>query len=210
MKSKKEIPAICEAVFGRLPERSQWVWAEIADLEKTHKASSVVLDFRDWAAENVGDDFPKGILTAYLQVASSRLSRDTQPLQQAAKNPEVVSLARTIMRASQNEITLLDKQKIRLSEALSEGFTADEILAGFKEWFSKQDVAKDGPFLAGKFAQQAADLAYGVREARIEAEKQSATREAAVLRLQAEAEIERQAAEAKKVAEESIFDPLSE
>ena len=69
-------------------------------------------------------------------------------------------------------------------------------------------MAKDGPFLAGKFAQQAADLAYGAREARIEAEKQSAAREAAVLRLQAEAEIERQAAEAKKVAEESIFDPL--
>ena len=208
MKIKKELQAVCGG-FGVKAGGYQSTWEEIQALAIAHSTGAVVRDFTAYLEEYQGDDFPQGAVLKYTQIASNRLSADSLPAVRAAKDPEVVSLARAIMRASQNEITLLDKQKIRLSEALSEGFTADEILAGFKEWFSKQDVAKDGPFLAGKFAQQAADLAYGVREARVEAEKQSAAREAAVLRLQAEAEAERQIAEAKKVAEESIFDPLS-
>jgi hypothetical protein len=209
MRIKKELQAVCGG-FGVKAGGYQSTWEEIQALAVVHTVGGVVRDFTAYLEEYQGDDFPQGAVSKYLQVASSRLSSDTVPATRAAKDPEVVSLARAIMRASQNEITLLDKQKIRLSEALSEGFTADEILAGFKEWFSKQDVAKDGPFLAGKFAQQAADLAYGVREARIEAEKQSAAREAAVLRLQAEAETERQAAEVKKKEESEVFDPLSE
>ena len=209
MRIKKELQAVCGG-FGVKAGGYQSTWEEIQALAVAHTVGGVVRDFTAYLEEYQGDDFPQGAVSKYLQVASSRLSSDTVPATRAAKDPEVVSLARAIMRASQNEITLLDKQKVRLSEALSEGFTTDEILAGFKEWFSKQDVAKDGPFLAGKFAQQAADLAYGVREARKEAEATSSAREAAVLRLQAEAETERQAAEAKKVAEELIFDPLSE
>ena len=100
MKAKKEIPAICEAVFGKLPERSQWVWSAISDLERSHKASAVVMDFREWASENVGDDFPKGILTAYLQVASDRLGSDKTGAGAAFKDPEVVSLTRELTYAS--------------------------------------------------------------------------------------------------------------
>ena len=208
MRIKKELQAVCGG-FGVKAGGYQSTWEEIQALAVVHTVGGVVRDFTAYLEEYQGDDFPQGAVSKYLQVASSRLSSDTVPATRAAKDPEVVSLARAIMRASQNEITLLDKQKIRLSEALSEGFTADEILAGFKEWFSKQDVAKDGPFLAGKFAQQAADLAYGVREARKEAEATSSAREAAVLRFQAQAEAERQAAEAKKQEESEVFDPFA-
>jgi len=208
MRIKKELQAVCGG-FGVKAGGYQSTWEEIQALAVVHTVGGVVRDFTAYLEEYQGDDFPQGAVSKYLQVASSRLSSDTVPATRAAKDPEVVSLARAIMRASQNEITLLDKQKIRLSEALSEGFTADEILAGFKEWFSKQDVAKDGPFLAGKFAQQAADLAYGVREARKEAEATSSAREAAVLRLQAQAEAERQVAEAKKQEESEVFDPFA-
>ena len=208
MRIKKELQAVCGG-FGVKAGGYQSTWEEIQALAVVHTVGGVVRDFTAYLEEYQGDDFPQGAVSKYLQVASSRLSSDSLPATRAAKDPEVVSLARAIMRASQNEITLLDKQKIRLSEALSEGFTADEILAGFKEWFSKQDVAKDGPFLAGKFAQQAADLAYGVREARKEAEATSSAREAAVLRLQAQAEAERQVAEAKKQEESEVFDPFA-
>jgi hypothetical protein len=208
MRIKKELQAVCGG-FGVKAGGYQSTWEEIQALAVVHTVGGVVRDFTAYLEEYQGDDFPQGAVSKYLQVASSRLSSDTVPATRAAKDPEVVSLARAIMRASQNEITLLDKQKIRLSEALSEGFTADEILAGFKEWFSKQDVAKDGPFLAGKFAQQAADLAYGVREARKEAEATSSAREAAVLRFQAQAEAERQVAEAKKQEESEVFDPFA-
>ena len=173
-------------------------------------SGAVLNDFDAYLSEKQGEEFFKGAASAYLSVAPYRLAEPQPGSVGSSSDPEVVSLARAIMRASQNEITLLDKQKIRLSEALSEGFTADEILAGFKEWFSKQDVAKDGPFLAGKFAQQAADLAYGVRESRVEAEKQSKVREAAVRRLQEEAEAERLRVAEEKDKEEDIFDPLSE
>ena len=208
MRIKKELQAVCGG-FRVKAGGYQSTWEEIQALAVVHTVGGVVRDFTAYLEEYQGDDFPQGAVSKYLQVASSRLSSDTVPATRAAKDPEVVSLARAIMRASQNEITLLDKQKIRLSEALSEGFTADEILAGFKEWFSKQDVAKDGPFLAGKFAQQAADLAYGVREARKEAEATSSAREAAVLRFQAQAEAERQVAEAKKQEESEVFDPFA-
>jgi hypothetical protein len=208
MRIKKELQAVCGG-FGVKAGGYQSTWEEIQALAVVHTVGGVVRDFTAYLEEYQGDDFPQGAVSKYLQVASSRLSSDSLPATRAAKDPEVVSLARAIMRASQNEITLLDKQKIRLSEALSEGFTADEILAGFKEWFSKQDVAKDGPFLAGKFAQQAADLAYGVREARKEAEATSSAREAAVLRFQAQAEAERQVAEAKKQEESEVFDPFA-
>ena len=208
MRIKKELQAVCGG-FGVKAGGYQSTWEEIQALAVVHTVGGVVRDFTAYLEEYQGDDFPQGAVSKYLQVASSRLSSDSLPATRAAKDPEVVSLARAIMRASQNEITLLDKQKIRLSEALSEGFTADEILAGFKEWFSKQDVAKDGPFLAGKFAQQAADLAYGVREARKEAEATSSAREAAVLRFQAQAEAERHVAEAKKQEESEVFDPFA-
>jgi hypothetical protein len=208
MKSKKEIPAICEAVFGRLPERAQWAWAAIADLEKTHKASSVVLDFRDWASENIGDDFPKGILKAYLDVASSRLSAHTATASVTLKDPEVVSLARELTYASGGEIAFQDKQRSRLAEVLRE-FPADLIKESFVTWLGNQDLSdpKNVSFLAGKFVQIADSLCYTAARKRNEAEQTKILRDQTATRLQEQAEQERlvKAQQEKLVAD---FDPL--
>jgi hypothetical protein len=210
MKSKKEIPAICEAVFGRLPERAQWAWAAIADLEKSHKASSVVLDFRDWASENVGDDFPKGILKAYLDVASSRLSSHTATASVALKDPEVVSLARELTYASGGEIAFQDKQKSRLAEVLRE-FSAEEIKHAFATWLGNQDLSdpKNVSFLAGKFVQIADSLCYTAKRKKQEAEETKVLREQTAARLQGQAEQER-LVKAQQEKLESAWDPLSE
>lgn len=209
MKAKKEIPAICEAMFGRLPERSQWAWSAIADLERVHKSSSVVLDFREWASENSGDDFPKGILTAYLRVASDRLSAATAPLAAVAKDPEVVSLARELTYASEGLVAFPDKQRARLGEVLKE-FSAAEIKSAFSAWLDGQDLSdpKNVSYLAGKFVQIADSLCYTARRKKQETDEARILRDQMAARLQAEAEQERlAAAEREKLVED--FDPFA-
>jgi hypothetical protein len=210
MKSKKEIPAICEAIFGRLPERSQWIWSAIADLERTHKSSSVVRDFKDWAYENVGDDFPKGILKSYLDVASDRLSATTEtPAVASARDPEVVSLARELAYASGGAVAFLDKQRIRLAEVLKE-FSASEIESAFKNWLADQDLTdpKNVSYLAGKFVQIVDSLCYSAHKRKQESDAAKIQRDETAKRLQEEAESERQKKEVEKLKEEE-FDPLS-
>jgi hypothetical protein len=174
-----------------------------------HSVGAVVRDFEEWLSETTDERFLHGPVSAYLQVATGRLSGGGAASTVSAKDPEVVGLSRTITRASEGEITFLDKQKVRLAEALKE-FTVEEIVAGFKEWFGKQDVAKDGPFLAGKFAQQAADLAFNVREDRIEKARVEKSREITKIRLQQEAETARQESERAKKLEDEAFDPLAD
>lgn len=210
MKSKKEIPAICQSILGRLPERAQWVWSAIADLERSHKASAVITDFRDWAGQNAGDDFPKGILTAYLQVASDRLGSGFTAQGGSAKDPEVVSLVRELTYASEGKIAFLDKQRARLAEVLKE-FPAAEIKSAFSAWIAEQDLldSKNVQFLAGKFVQIVDSLCYSARKRKQEADEAQAARDKAVRRLQDEAETERLLNEAKKDQEADIFDPLA-
>lgn len=211
MKSKKEIPAICQSILGRLPERSQWVWSAIADLERSHKASAVIMDFRDWAGQNAGDDFPKGILTAYLQVASDRLGSGAAGVGASAKDPEVVSLVRELTYASEGRVAFLDKQRARLAEVLKE-FPAAEIKTAFAAWISEQDLldSKNVQFLAGKFVQIVDSLCYSARRSKQDADDARVQREDAAARLQREAEAERALADKKKQEEAEVFDPLAE
>lgn len=208
MKSKKEIPAICEAVFGRLPERAQWAWSAIADLERVHKASSVVLDFRDWASENAGDDFPKGILTAYLAVASDRLGRSgSTTALQAHRNPEVLSLTRELTYLSGGSASFLDKHRARLAEVLAE-YSKEEVIDVWKTWIGEQ-IGDDPKFWAGKFVQSVDDLCYTARRKKQEAEETKALRDQTAARLQEQAEQERLAkARQEKLVED--FDPLAD
>ena len=210
MRVKKEIPAICESILGKLPERAQWAWAALADLEKSHKSSLVVADFRDWASENAGDDFPRGILKAYLDIASDRLGSTSTPPQASAKDPEVVSLVRELSYVSGGLVCFLDKQRARLAEVLKE-FSAEEIKSAFKTWLDNQDLndPKNLSFLPGKFVQIVDNLAYSARRQKQESEKAKIQRDAMAARLQEEAEIDRQAREKMKQATEEEFDPLA-
>jgi hypothetical protein len=210
MRAKKEIPAICEAVLGKLPERAQWTWAALADLEKSHKSSIIIADFREWATENAGDDFPRGILKSYLDVASSRLSSVSGSSVASAKDPEVVSLARELSYLSGGVVAFLDKQRIRLADVLKE-FSAVEITSAFKTWLDDQDLSdpKNVSFLPGKFVQIVDGLCYSAKRRKQEADQALITRNAQATRLQQEAEAERAEAEQKRLAEENSFDPLS-
>lgn len=203
MKAKREIPVICEAIFGRLPERAMWAWTAIADLERRHKASAVVMDFKNWAEENAGDDFPKGILKAYLDVASDRLSATTSPVVVAAKDPEAVKVTREITYLSGGEVSFSDKHRVRISELLRE-YTTEEIIGAWKEWAQNQD--SEPKYLAGKFVQAADDVCYAARRKAQERAQEAQVREEAARRLQEAAEAERRAQEAQQQEE---FDPLA-
>lgn len=209
MKIKKEIQAVC-AAFGEKPGGYQSTWEDAQALAVAHSVGAVVRDFTAWLEENRGDDFPYGVVSRYVQIASDRLSPSIAPAAATLKDPEVVSLARELSYLSDGQIAFLDKQKIRLSEVLKE-FTAEEITACFKSWLEEQDLSdlKNLSFLPGKFVQLVDGRAYALRKKRTEQTVAVKERAAAVIKLQQEAETARQESERARLAEENAFDPLS-
>jgi len=183
-------------------------WENLKLLSNAHGSQAVLNDFDSFLSE--GDDYPKGALSAYNQVASDRLSSNTPSLA-SAKDPEVVSLVRELSYASGGLVCFLDKQRARLAEVLKE-FTAEEIKSAFKTWVETQDLndTKNLSYAPGKFVQIADNLAYSARKQKQEAEKAKTLRDATARRLQEEAEIDRQAREKMKQDESEIFDPLAE
>jgi hypothetical protein len=210
MKIKKELQAVC-AAFGEKPGGYQSTWEDAQALAVVHSVGAVVRDFTEWMEENQGDDFSYGPVSKYLQVASARLSSGVSPVSAVLKDPEVVSLVRELSYASGGQICFVDKQRARLAEVLKE-FTAEEIKSAFKTWVETQDLndPKNLSFLPGKFVQIVDNLAYSARKQKQEAEKAKTLRDATALRLQEEAEIDRQAREKMKQDESEIFDPLAE
>jgi hypothetical protein len=208
MKIKKELQAVCGG-FGIKAGGYQSTWEEIQSLAIVHSTGAVVRDFTEWLEEMQGDDFPGGAVPNYLHVAHGRLSAPTNPVSVAARDPEVVSLTRELTYASGGNVAFLDKQRARLAEVLKE-FSAAEIKAAFSAWIAEQDLldSKNVQFLAGKFVQIVDSLAYTARKKKAEAETERSAREATVLRLQKEAEEERNTARARE--QEETFDPLSE
>jgi hypothetical protein len=161
--------------------------------------------------ENQGDDFSYGPVSKYLQVASARLSSGASPVSAALKDPEVVALVRELSYASGGQICFVDKQRARLAEVLKE-FSAEEIKSAFKTWVGAQDLndPKNVSFLPGKFVQIVDNLTYAARKQKQEAEEAKTQRDAAVVKMQEQAELERKQAEEKKAKEAQIFDPLAD
>ena len=209
MKIQTEAKAVCEA-FGVTPGGYKSDWDQMAILARTYKTGSVLNDLKEYLDEYRGDDFPRGAIPRYLQVASARLAQDAGPTAATLKDPEVVSLARELSYLSGGSVAFQDKQKIRLAETLKE-FTAEEVTSVFKTWLDEQDLTdpKNLSFLPGKFVQIAGDKAYALRKSREVRSKESVERELTVKRLQEEAETNRAAAEAVKAEESGLFDPLA-
>lgn len=210
MKIKKEIQAVC-AKFGVKAGGYQSTWEEINSLAISHSVGAVVRDFDSWMQEYLGDDFPQGAVPKYLYSASSRLGTSSVTLQAAAKDPEVVALVRELSYASGGQICFVDKQRARLAEVLKE-FSAEEIKSAFKTWVETQDLndAKNLSFLPGKFVQIVDNLTYAARKQKQEAEEAKIQRDAAVIKMQEQAELERKQAEEKKAKEADVFDPLAD
>lgn len=186
-------------------------WGELKTLADAFGSGVVLGDFDRFLESRKDDEFSKGVLVPYLREAPYRLAEDSTGVESSAKDPEVVSLARELSYLSSGLVAFADKQRGRLAEVLKE-FTAVEITAAFKSWISDQDLSdpKNVQYLAGKFVQIVDSLAYSARKHKQEAEQAKVGREAAVARLQEEAEIERQAREKMKEAEENVFDPLAD
>lgn len=183
-------------------------WENLKLLSNAHGSQAVLNDFDSFLSE--GDEYPKGALTAYNQVAADRLGSDS-PLQASAKDPEVVSLVRELSYASGGQICFVDKQRARLAEVLKE-FSAEEIKSAFVHWVDAQDLndPKNLSFLPGKFVQIVDNLTYAARKQKQEAEEAKTQRDAAVVKMQEQAELERKQAEEKKAKEAEVFDPLAD
>jgi uncharacterized protein YdaU (DUF1376 family) len=209
MKLKDELTKIA-AQYGAKAGGHKGTWDDVKALGIAHGTGAVARDFEEWIQENQGDDFPYGAISSYLKSAEDRLRSDS-PLQASAKDPEVVSLVRELSYASGGLVCFLDKQRARLAEVLKE-FTAEEIKSAFKTWVETQDLndTKNLSYAPGKFVQIVDNLAYSARKQKQEAEKAKTLRDATALRLQEEAEIDRQAREKMKQADENIFDPLAD
>lgn len=127
----------------------------------------------------------------------------------SSKLTEADILVRKLSRLSENKIAFLDKHKERLANTLLE-FTEDELLTAFKEWLVNKDL--DDPrnlqYLPGEFVQVADQLANGVRQHREDSERQKVLRDAAVKRMQAQAEAERQEVERRRTVVERPDDPM--
>ena len=212
MKIKNEIQQVC-AGFGVKAGGFKSTWDEMQSLASApgNSVGAVVRDFTEWMEEYRGDDFPNGAVSKYLHVAAARLAADSAPALASLKDPEVVGLVRELTYVSDGALSFVDKQRIRLAEVLKE-FSAAEIKSAFTAWLGDQDLSdpKNVSFLPGKFVQIVDGLCYSSRKKKLEAEKEKTLRDAAVKRLQEEAEVNRQAAEKIKRAEEDIFDPLAE
>ena len=209
MKIKKELQAVC-AGFGVKAGGYQSTWEEVQALAVVHSVGAVVRDFEEWMQEYQGDDFPQGAVSKYLHVAAARLGADSVGSGASAKSPEVVSLARELAYVSDGVLSFGDKHRIRLAEVLKE-FSADEILSAFKIWIGDQDLndTKNVQFLPGKFVHIADGLCYSAKRKKQETEQAKSARDAAVIRLQEEAEAERKRQEEEAAKEDSIFDPLA-
>jgi hypothetical protein len=210
MRIKKELQAVCGG-FGVKAGGYQSTWEDIQALAVAHSVGAVVRDFTAYLEEFQGDDFPNGAVSKYAQIASDRLSRDTAPLQQAIRDPEVVSLVRELSSLSDGQIAFLDKHRGRLAEVLRE-FGSEDIIAAFRSWLIDQDLSdpKTLKWGAGDFVQKVDQIAYTARKKKSEAETTQAARDAAVRRLQNEAETQRLLREAQLDKEENCFDPLSD
>ena len=209
MRIKKELQAVCGG-FGVKAGGYQSTWEDLQTLAIVHSVGAVARDFTNYLEEYRGDDFPNGAVSKYLQVASDRLGSDRIGAVASAKDPEVVSLVRELTYASEGKIAFLDKQRVRLAEVLKE-FPAEDVKSAFHSWLEEQDLSdpKNVSFLPQKFVQIVDSLCYSARRRKQEADDARVLREDAVVRLQREAEEERQKAEEKKHAEEAVFDPLA-
>ena len=209
VKIKKELEKICAAHGVRAGGYSD-TWEEIHALGVAHSVGAVVRDFEEWLSELQGDDFPKGAVAKYRFSAPARLGGSSVSNQAIVKSPEIANLARELTHLSDGVIMFDDKQRVRLAEVLKE-FTVEEVTAAFKAWMDEQDLndLKNVQYLPGKFVQIVDSKAYSLRKRRAEKIAEQTARDAAVKRMQAEAEADRKKRAEERRKEEELFDPFA-
>lgn len=210
MKTERQIDFMTQNSFGKKAYFRGRNGEDLKVLILRHKGSSVERAYAEWCLLNRDNPDIHDPVAVFLEAADEYLSSET-PLAAAARDPEVVSLARELSYVSSGLVAFQDKQRARLAEVLKE-FSAAEIKQAFSGWIGDQDLSdpKNVSFLAGKFVQIADSLCYTTRRKKQESDDARVQRDLTAVRLQEEAEAERREREVKRKAEEESFDPLSE
>jgi hypothetical protein len=206
MAAKKRMQVLTTQAGART-ETSQGLWSQIGILEEAFGTDELVRDFEGWLGDNSDKEYP---ISAYLRVATSRLSSQNS-LDKASRNPEVTDLLREFSYLSDNKVSFREEHKNDLS-GLLEMYSKNELIAAFKSFISDKDLGDPYGlrFIARDYLAAADGIAYATRRWKQEAEQAKTERDAAVLRLQAEAEAERQEAARRQQEEAQSFDPLSD
>jgi hypothetical protein len=159
--------------------------------------------------EYQGDDFPAGAVVSYRQVAEDRLKANSGPAIIVSKDPRIIDLTRELTYLSDGKVTFQGRHKVALG-GLLETYTPEELTEVFKIFIETKDLEDSYTlkYVTQNFLDAADGLAYTSRKKKAEAETERSAREATVLRLQKEAEEERNTARARE--QEETFDPLSE
>ena len=210
MKTERQIDFMTQNSFGKKAYFRGRNGEDLKVLILRHKGSSVERAYAEWCLLNRDNPDIHDPVAVFLEAADEYLSSET-PLAAAARDPEVVSLARELSYVSSGLVAFQDKQRARLAEVLKE-FSAAEIKQAFSGWIEDQDLSdpKNVSFLAGKFVQIADSLCYTTRRKKQESDDARVQRDLTAARLQEEAEAERREREVKRKAEEESFDPLSD
>jgi uncharacterized protein YdaU (DUF1376 family) len=209
MKLKDELTKI-SAAHGAKAGGYKTTWDEIKSLGVAHGTGAVATDFTSFMEEYHGDDFPAGAVVSYLRVAADRLTASTAPAAVVSKDPRVVGLIRELTYLSGDKVTFQGRHKVALADLLGE-YTSEELIGVFQTFIQDKDLEDSYTlkFITQNFLDAADGLAYSARKRKQEAEAGQIAREAAVRRLQDEAETQRLLREAQKDKENDVFDPLA-
>lgn len=210
MKLKDELTRIA-ANHGAKAGGYKTTWDEIKSLGIAHGTGAVSTDFTAFMEEYHGDDFPKGAVVAYLRYAPDRLVADSAPAAVVSKDPQVTGLVREFTYLSGNKVMFQGRQKVALAELLKE-YTPEELTAVLKTYLDSRDLEDPYTlkFVTQNYLDAADGLAYSARRQKQEAEEAKTQRDAAVVKMQEQAELERKQAEEKKAKEAEVFDPLAD
>jgi hypothetical protein len=129
----------------------------------------------------------------------------------AAKDSDTVKLTRVLTRLSGDRVTFQRQHKVALTELLLL-YAHDEIVSAFEKFI--ENINLDDPttlkYVAMNFMEAADALAHSARAQEQQRALNATLREAAVKRLQEEAERDRQEEDRKRQTEENSFDPLKD
>jgi hypothetical protein len=208
MKLKDELTKIA-AQHGAKAGGYKTTWDGIKSLGVAHGTGAVATDFSGFMEEYHGDDFPAGAVVSYLRVAAERLTASTAPAAVASKDPRVIGLIRELTYLSGDKVTFQGRHKVALADLLAE-YSPEELIGVFQTFVQDKDLEDSYilKFITQNFLDAADGLAYSARKRKQEIEANQAARDAAVRRLQDQAETERLQREAQK--DQETFDPFSE
>lgn len=211
MKAAKQIPIICQMILGTRADMTVENVERIKVLESLHKGSSVINVFTDWARLHKDDELRYPI-RVFLVEAAELLSIGGSSCVSPQVSSDLKELTREITYLSDNKVSFNDKQRARLGEVLSEGYTPVEVIVAFKGFYAPiQDNDYSIRNAAKDFSQGASDLCYGVRRNAQKSEETEEQVEAARVRTLQTAELEHlEWEEKRRIEEEAMEDTLGD